>query len=744
MEKTKFHSYANTVSRRQFIQSSVALAGVLLLSSCDLHSSYAQESQYSSAASGVLLRRLGAHHANQIGLRLTRKPDQVKEWFSISGTDGAICIEGSTTSALLMGAHWYLRYVAGVSISWNGDSLSMLPDTLPAPAQQITREASAQHRFALNDTNDAYTGPYWEWDRWEWMIDVLALHGINEVLVYMGAEAVYQRTMRQFGYSNEVLQKWFPTPAHQPWWLLQNMSAWVGPSMPQHLIDSRAELGRRICDRLRELYMQPVLPGYYGIVPDGFMERHPGATIFPQGDWLGMKRPDWLAPTSEIYSEVASTYYREQAALLGPCKCFKMDPLHEGGREGSISVSASAQAIERELQRANPGATWFVLGWQDNPRTELLRGVQDKSKMLILDGLSDRYQEEDLEKKWENTPYAFGVIWNFGGHTTIGANLGVWNQRYFSQKEKSGSSQCGIAVMPEASCNNPAAFAFLTDIAWAQTPFNLERWFKDWSAYRYGKEDKAAAQAWSIAQQTVYGEPSGEWSESQDSLFSAQPSLTVESAANFSPHKPRYDMHAFAPAIQGLLAVDPKVRNSSAYRYDLIDFARQTIANESRTRLPKIKLAWDAKDISLFRSESSAWLARMEDLNQLVGAEPDYLLGPWLESALAAGRNEAERREFNFDARSVLLEWGPPCSASSGVINYANREWNGLLLHYRQRWKQFFNTLEESLNTATPAEKITTQDWFEIDQKWSRESNSYRCIAEQDFYSIATKVMSKA
>lgn len=742
MVKNSGHFFNQSkMTRRQLLQSAGVLTSGLLLESFYPHSAQATEYRPEStqAAAGVLLRRLGSKHANQFDLRLIHSSDSMQEWFAIAGGPGKIRIEGNTTSAILMGSHWYLRHVAGVSVSWNGDSLARLPATLPAPLKQIRRDASAKHRFALNDTNDAYTGPYWDWKRWEWLIDVLALHGINEVLVYMGAEATYQRTLRHFGYSDEILQKWFPTPAHQPWWLLDNMSGWVGPSMPQHLIDSRAVLARKICDRLRELSMEPVLPGYYGIVPDGFSERHPEAEVISQGTWLGMERPAWLAPTCEIYSKVAATFYREQAALLGPCRYFKMDPLHEGGRAGKISIAKAARSIEGALQKAIPGATWAILGWQENPRRELLNGIEDRSRMLILDGLSDRYEARNLEQEWENTPYAFGAIWNFGGHTTIGANIGVWNQRYFSQRNKPGSCQSGIAVMPEASCNNPAAFAFLTDLAWAKSPFNLQQWFEDWSVYRYGGKDKAAADAWKIAQQTVYNEPCGEWSESQDSLFTAQPSLTVEAAANFSPHKPRYDMDAFALAIQKLLAVEPSIRNSTAYRYDLIDFARQTIANESRLRLPKIESAWKAKDLILFRAETSAWLLRMEELNELVSAEPDYLLGPWLDAAIASGRDEEERQEFNFDARSILLEWGPPCSMSSGVMNYANREWNGLLLHYRERWKLFFDSLETSLMTGTPPKQFTTQDWFEIDQNWSKQRRNYATSPRQDFYAIAQK-----
>ena len=716
------------LTRRRFLQGT----GALLTASAWPLAARAQSS-LAAAAAGVLHRRLGSQHADQFHLHLHSDLKSAQDWFEITGSAGAIAVEGSSTSALLMGAHWYLRHVAGASISWNGDSLSLLPRILPAPSVPMRRDASARHRFALNDTNDGYTGPYWEWARWEWLIDVLALHGINEVLVYMGAEAVYQRTMRKFGYTDDELRRWFPTPAHQPWWLLENMSGWVGPFMPQHLIDSRATLGRRICDRLRELGMEPVLPGYYGVVPDGFARRQPDAEIVPQGDWLGMKRPDWLAPTCAKYPEVARIYYREQRAVLGQACFFKMDPLHEGGRAGSVSVSGAAAAIEAALEASHPDATWAVLGWQENPRRELLDGIRNRGRMLILDGLSDRYAPRNLEQKWENTPYAFGAIWNFGGHTTIGSNLCVWNDRYFAQLNKAGSCQNGIAVMPEASCNNPTAFAFLTDLAWSRMPYDVAQWFREWSAYRYGAPSDGAGKAWEIARQTVYNEQPDGWSESHDSLFCAQPSLDAHSAAQFSPQEPRYDMAAFAPAVDGLLAVPVALRHTTAYRYDLVDFARQAIANESRVRLPEIKAAYEAKDVAVFRLLTAEWLERMEALNRVAGAEPDYLLGRWLAAAITAGKNETERAEFSFDGRSILLEWGPRGSETSGVHDYANREWNGLLLYYRERWKMYFNALEEALVRGAAPRPI---DWFDVDRRWSQMMDSFPIHPEPDFYAI--------
>lgn len=710
----------HSTTRRRFLQQSGGAALLLASQSSPLHAfSRESDSNIVSAASQLLERVIGPQ-AKQI--HLTLLPESSTEEFTIHGSTGSIHIDGSSASALFMGAHWYLRHVAGVSISWNGDSLDHLPATLPAPSTPIHQRAAVQHRFALNDTNDGYTGPYWTWSQWERLLDVLALHGINEVLVYMGAEAVYQQTFQHFHYSAEELRTWFPTPAHQPWWLLENMSSWVGPSVSQHLIDSRLDLAAKITTRLRELGIQPVLPGYYGIVPPAFADKNSGAHIVPQGKWLDMMRPDWLDPTCALFPQVAETYYRVQQHLLGSASMFKMDPLHEGGHAGNVSLRAAATSIDEQLQRAHPGATWAMLGWQDNPKHELLAGIANKSNALILDGLSDRYAYQSREVEWDNTPYAFGSIWNFGGHTSIGANTGVWNQRFFDQLHAPGSKLSGIAVMPEASCNNPAAFALLTDLPWLDQRPDLAAWFAQWSSSRYGSHDESAVAAWEILRQTAYNGQAGEWSEPHDNLFSAQPSLTTKSAASFSPQEARYDLERFAGAIALLLQVSPAFRSSSAYRYDLVDIARQTIANESRVLLPRINEAYLAKNLPQFKRLTQRWLDRITLLNQVVGTEPWFLLGPWLSAARASGSTPEERRQLEFDARSILLEWGPLGSQNSGVHDYANREWNGLLDFYRLRWQLYFTSLEDALAKDEPPKPI---DWFVVDEDFSKQTHTY-------------------
>ena len=683
-----------------------------------------------------VLERLLPNHYDQVQFTAVTS-GSTGDYFRIENKNGGVHISGTSPAVILTGFNWYLKYIVKANINWNGEQLN-LPPQLPLPETEIIRQANVSHRLAFNDTDDGYTGPYRNWQDWEHMIDVLALNGINEVLVTVGQEAVYYDTFQKFGYSEQELLDWIPQPAHQPWWLLQNMCCFGG-SISDQLINERAELGKKIANRLRELGMTPVFPGYFGTVPPKFVEKNPGAQIVPQGSWVGFTRPDWLDPRNTLFSRVAEEFYASQEELFGKTTMFKMDLLHEGGNPGNVPVADAAKAVENTLQTAHPGAIWTILGWQSNPSSTFLSKL-DKSKVLILDGLSDRYSNLNQEQNWSNTPYAFGSIWNFGGHTTMGANLSVWNTRYWQWKNKTGSMLSGIAMMPEASENNPVAFDFFTEMAWQENPADLELWFNAWSERRYGGVDEHAEDAWQIIRNTAYQMPSDGWSEAQDGLFGAQPSLTASKAALWSPDNMRYDATIFARALPALLEVAPEFRSSSAYRYDLMDVARQVLSNHSRKLLPQIKKAYDDKDLTAFAEITDQWLSYMELLDELLATNNQTMLGPWLERAKSAGADEAEKARLEYNARSLLTVWGHRSgSVGGGLRDYANREWAGLVGdYYYTRWETYFEELKLALQENRAPRSI---DWFVIGDEWSSRQNMYPTEPQGDVYEIAQRVL---
>lgn len=538
---------------------------------------------------------------------------------------------------------------------------------------------------------------------------------------------MYHRLLQDFGYSDTEARTWLPAPSHQPWWLLQNMSGYGGPLSPA-LIDRRAALGRQIADRLRELGMHPVFPGYFGTVPDGFPDRNPGADVVPQGTWNGLRRPDWLDPRTEVFGQVAAAFYRHQSELFGDASHFKMDLLHEGGTAGDVPVADAARSVEASLHTAHPDATWVILGWGANPRSQLL-GAVDTSRVLIVDGLSDIDTVTDREKDWGGAPYAFGSIPDFGGRTTIGADTDRWTEKFTAWRDKPGSALAGTAYMPEAAERDPAAFELFSELAWRTEKIDRAAWFSRYAGLRYGGDDRDARAAFAALATTAYqltttdGRP-------VDSNFARRPSLTASV-------KYAFDTAQFDTAFAALLGVGASLRGSDAYQYDLTDLARQALADRGRILLPQLRAAYTGKDAATLRTLSALWLKLMRLADTMAGCHRGFLLGPWLEEAKRFATSPAEAVQLEWTARTLITTWGDR-TAADNLSNYANRDWHGLLndVHLPQ-WQAYLDELAAALAEGRDAKAF---DWFPDEEAWTHRTDSYPVKATGDARRTAQRV----
>jgi alpha-N-acetylglucosaminidase (NAGLU)-like protein len=683
-----------------------------------------------------VLKRLLPRQAAQFELGALPRAGAA-ERFRISSANAHIRVEGSTISSLLFGINWYLKYIAQAQISPNGDQLPS--GNLPLPDRVIEGQTPYRYRYALNENVDGYTAAYWDWPRWEREIDVLALSGINAILIERGMESVLYRTFRDFGYTDKELRDWITLPAHQNWQLMGNLCCYNGPISPQ-LLQRRVASARQIIARLHELGITAVLPGFFGIVPKSFKTRFPQAHIVPQGEWAGFERPDWLDPRDPMFSRIAAAFYAHQREIFGQSDVYDMEVFQEGGDSGAVPVAAAAKAVQSALETANPGSLWMMMAWQGNPRQDLLSGV-DRSRLIIVDIDHDREPRDHRQADFQGAPFLFGGIWEFGGRTTLGANVSNITER-LQRLARTNSNMVGTALFTEGMDTNPFAYDLFTEMAWRREPVDIASWTSDYVRRRYGAADPHALAAWQILIRTAYNihvdevSFNSERDAAQESLFNAQPSLTANRASNWSPEAMRYDAELFKKALPELLAAAPTLKNIS---YDLVDVARQTLANESRLLLPKIKAAFEKEDSGRFEHLTNRWLHLMDLQEQLLGTHPAFMVGTWLKYVQPWASTPDELERLRFDARSLLTTWGDrKAGEGASLHDYGNKDWSGLTGdYYKARWQAYFNALQQQLRTGIPAAPI---DWFAFGERWSRNSGAYTTVPTGDSRQIALQI----
>ena len=237
-----------------------------------------------------------------------------KDYFEISSEDGKVLITGNSDLSLSTGLNWYLKYVAGIHLSWNNLS-QKLPEVLPLPQETIRKETSMQARYYLNYCTYSYSMAFWDWERWEKEIDWMALHGINMPLSITGMEVVWYNLLKRLGYTTEEINEFISGPAFMAWWQMNNLEGWGGPN-PDSWYRQQEVLQKKIVARMRELGIEPVFPGYAGMVPRNIGEKL-GYQIADPGKWCSFPRPAFLSTEDEHFESFAAMYYEELEKLKG-------------------------------------------------------------------------------------------------------------------------------------------------------------------------------------------------------------------------------------------------------------------------------------------------------------------------------------------------------------------------------------------------------------------------------------------
>ena len=326
----------------------------------------------------------------------------LKDYFEISSEDGKVLITGNSDLSLATGLNWYLKYVAGIHLSWNNLS-QKLPEILPLPQEKIRKETSMQNRYYLNYCTYSYSMAFWDWERWEKEIDWMAMHGINMPLSITGMEVVWYNLLKRLGYTTEEVNEFISGPAFMAWWQMNNLEGWGGPN-PDSWYQQQEALQKKIVARMRELGIEPVFPGYAGMVPRNIGEKL-GYQIADPGKWCGFPRPAFLSTEDEHFDSFAAMYYEELEKLYGKANYYSMDPFHEGGN--------------------NPKAVWIIQAWQASPREDMIASL-NQGDLLVLDLYSEkRPQWGDPDSMWYREKgfgkhdWLYCMLLNFGGNVGL-------------------------------------------------------------------------------------------------------------------------------------------------------------------------------------------------------------------------------------------------------------------------------------------------------------------------------------
>ena len=655
-----------------------------------------------------------------------------KDVFIITSQNGKPCIKGNNQLSVATGINWYLNHYAHINLTWNNLTTDLSKVTLPVPTTEEKHVSSAAYRYDFNTCTFSYSMAFWTWERWQQEIDWMALHGINAPLNLVGLDVVTLKFLRELGVSENDINAYIAGPGFIAWCAMNNLEGWGGtinsPSTgvdmsgnPNWWYTRQEQLCRNMLQRMRELGMQPVIPGFSGQVPNCItkytINGFSSGDVINNGTWAGgYTRPDILKPNTESYRTFAKVYYKHLHEVMGVSELYSIDPFHEGSLPSGVSNETCYPNIMKELDnhfgnveqsikdtyKVTKSPSWIIQYWQGVPQSGAFTAMKNagyKDRFIGLDLFADNIYADNAAKwrtnYYDTCPYIYCMLHNFGGRSGLHGRLETTMDGYFQALAKNNNCQ-GIGATPEGTETNPILYDMLFELPWMDKNPGADAWLAEYSHSRYGVDSKTALEALKNLKKSVWDCRVNQQGTSE-AVILARPNWTINSVSSWSTSAIYWDTQDVLLAADQLYSVKDLVTANGGqdgianYNYDFIDVVRQAMVDYAAQLLPLINAARgnNAEYTRLYK----LYLQLMLDLDTMLSYDENFKLERWTSLARniadeVAGTTENDRNWLEWNARTQVTVWS---KGNTDLHDYSNRCWAGLIkdFHY-WRWKYFF------------------------------------------------------
>ncbi len=730
------------------------------------------------AITGLLNRIGGDGAANKFEIVIDASlAEDGKDVFVITSQNGKPCIKGNTQLSVATGINWYLNHYAHINLTWNNLTTDLSQVTLPLPGSEEKHVCNTTYRYNFNTCTFSYSMAFWTWERWQQEIDWMALHGINAPLNLVGLDVVTRKFLKELGVSDSDINAYIAGPGFIAWFAMNNLEGWGGTinatdvtmnGNPDWWYTRQENLCRNMLQRMRELGMQPVIPGFSGQVPNCIVNYtingFSSGDVVNNGTWAGgYTRPDILKPNTTSYQTFAAVYYKHLHEVMGVSELYSMDPFHEGSLPSGVSNETCYPNIMVELDKYHTSVSaedkaknnvdeqpkWMIQYWQGVPQSGAFSAMSSYGDRFIgLDLFSDNIYAGNAAK-WRDTgdncyykgrPYIYCMLHNFGGRSGMHGRLETTMDGYFQALAKNNNCQ-GIGATPEGTETNPILYDMLFELPWMDVNNRptADEWLEDYAYARYGVGKNTAPQSLSALQYLkesvwncqrnqqgtseaiILGRPRWTFGDGQrnDGV-----SLEGTSVSSWSVSSIYWDTQFVLQAADDLYAIKDLITTTDGranFDYDFIDVVRQSMVDQAAQLLPLIKEARNSGNNTEYERLYKMFLQLMLDLDEMLSYDENFKLERWTslarniagETAVATLTNVNDRNWLEWNARTQVTVWS---NGNNGLNDYSNRCWAGLIKDYHYpRWKYFFE------NNGG----IKDGNWFTSEKAWTVDFTNY-------------------
>jgi alpha-N-acetylglucosaminidase len=442
-----------------------------------------------------------------------------------------------------------------------------------------------------------------------------------------------------------------------------------------------------------------------------------------------------------LFEKVGKAFVEEQTRQFGTDHLYASDTFIEMSPPSNDPkfLAVMGKAVYQAMTAADPKAVWVMQGWLffnnpnfwKPPQSKALLGAVPDDRMIVLDLFCESAPVWNKTEAFYGKPWAWSIIQSFGAQVSLhGGMPQITKNLAEAMASPNRGKLSGLGLLMEGFGYNPVVYDFLTEMTWRTEVPKLEPWIPGFIRSRYGRQSPAAEEAWRLLLESSYT-ASGQ----AGSVLCARPKLDVAFG-------PPYDSVKLAMAWQKLLAAAPEVGDTETYRYDVVNVSRQVLTNLAGELFAEATAEYRAGDARLLSESAARHLGLMRDMDELLATRPEFLLGRWLSDAKRWATNDAERKLYEWNARSLITLWGP---RDSILHEYSQREWSGMIRgFYLPRWEMFFDRLAKSLSDKKSLdEKRLESDLRDWDAAWVRRAETYPDAPSGDPVAVSQRLWEK-
>lgn len=622
-----------------------------------------------------------------------KKTDKENPYYSYGVKNGKLRIEGNSPVAIARGFYDYLKSEGCGIYSWSGNNLH-LPDIMKNKDPKKVVSPFANHYY-FNVCTYGYSMPYWNWKRWEEEIDWMALHGIDMPLALVAYEAIIARVWKKMGLTDEEINNYFIGPAHLPWLRMGCISGVDGP-LNKDWHQQQIELQHKILKRMRELGMKPICPGFPGFIPEAFKRIHPELQII-ETHWGGAFKNWMVSPQEPLFQEIGTAFIQEWEKEFGECNYYLVDsfneleiPFPEKGNPKRYEMAASyGEKVYESIKQANPDAIWVMQGWMfgyqryiwDYETLGALVSKVPNEKMLLLD-LAVDYNKHfwHSEVNWEYYKGFYGKQWVYSVIPNMGGKVGMTGVLDFyanGHLEALSSSNKGNLIAhgmaPEGIENNEVIYELITDAGWSNQHINVKQWLENYSINRYGKAPTTLMTAWDYLLKSCYGT----FTDHPRFNWQFRPGNVKNGSININED--------YFKGLEYFVKAADELSESTLYQTDLEEMAAHYLGGKAEILTKMIDEEFLLGDTLQAIQLQKRFEHVLTSMDSLLSQHPTLTLNRWLDFATEAAKTDAQKKQYEMNARRIVTIWGPP------VDDYAARIWSGLIKnYYLQRWQHYY------------------------------------------------------